>query len=200
VRPDSVRELTEREDVAVGIPNTDLPRASTASRQEWSHPRLRCQARSVDNEIAAALISAAATLGAALLAATLTWYATERQHREARRAEQVAQRRGAIEAFRRRLAGAMEAVRVLIEVREHGGESDEFDNARWLLGELGPEATLVGIHLPDGAKEEATTAVDELRQALNSIRSENVNAAQEAYQRAEAAAARLNETLQRAES
>jgi hypothetical protein len=152
---------------------------------------LECQARGVDSTVLAALISA----GAAIIGATLTWYAARQQHREARRAEERARRHEAIEAFRRRLAGAMEAIRALIDTREHGGENDEFDTARWLLGELGPEATLVGIHLSDEAKPQAAAAVEELRQALDHIRSEDVRSARDAYRRAEKAATKLNDAL-----
>ena len=149
----------------------------------------------MDSTVLAALISAVATLASAIIAAALTWYATRQQHREARDAEERARRNEAIEVFRRRLAGAMEAMRALIDVREHGGENGEFNDARWLLGELGPEATLVRIHLPDEAKPTVATAVEELREALNDIRSEDVAAAREAYRRAEAAAAELNDAL-----
>jgi hypothetical protein len=149
----------------------------------------------MDSPVLAALISAVATLGAAIIGAVLTWYAARQRHREERAAEERARRHEAIEAFRRRLAGAMEAIRALIDVREHGGEDGEFNDARWLLGELGPEATLVRIHLPDPAKPKVAAAVEELRQALRDIRSEDLADAREAYRRAEAAAAELSDAL-----
>ena len=145
----------------------------------------------MDSPVLAALISA----GSVIIAAALTWHATRQQHREARAAEERVRRQGAIDAFRGRLAGSMEAMHALIDVREHGGEKDEFEDARWLLGELGREATLVRIHLPDEAKPKAAAAVEELRQALNHIRSEDIGGARDAYRRSESRAAELNDAL-----
>lgn len=150
----------------------------------------------MESEILAALISAVATLIAALLAGSLTWYATRQQHREARGAELRAQRREVVEQFLRRLGGAKEAVRALIEVREvRAEEGDEFDHAKWLVGELGGETASVRVHLPPDVSKTVTTVVDELRDAVKSVRQEEVQRAREAYQRAEAAEEELGTGL-----